>query len=41
MLLQGSSYDDIHPTHLLSFVALAALLARLPDLALPRTKGHS
>ena len=38
-LLQGSSYDDVHPTYLLPFVTLAALLARLPDLALPGTKG--
>lgn len=40
-LLQGSSYDNVHPTHLLPFVALAALLARLPDLALPGTKRHN
>lgn len=41
VLPQGSSSDDVQPAHLLPFVALAALLARLPDLALPGTKRHN
>lgn len=34
MFSQKTATDDIHHTHLLPFVTLAALLARLPDLAL-------
>lgn len=41
MFLQGSSYANVHPTHLLPFVTFAAFLARLSNLALSGTKGHS